>query len=63
MKYKYKLTELDCANCANKIEEKLIKDKNIINANVNFSKLTLIVETNLENLQKRIRDFRRRPTV
>ena len=49
MKYKYKLTELDCANCANKIEEKLIKDKNIINANVNFSKLTLTVETNLEN--------------
>lgn len=49
MKYKYKLTELDCANCANSIEEKLIKDKNIINANVNFSKLTLTVETNLEN--------------
>ena len=49
MKYKYKLTELDCANCANKIEENLLKDKNIINANVNFSKLTLTVETNLEN--------------
>lgn len=49
MKYKYKLSELDCANCANAIEQRLKSDKNIDNANVNFSKLTITVETNLQN--------------
>lgn len=49
MKYKYKLNELDCANCANEIEKKLKNDQNIINASVNFSKLTITVETNLKN--------------
>ncbi len=47
MNYKYKFTELDCASCANKIESKLKQDSNIINANVNFSKLTVTVETNM----------------
>lgn len=49
MKYKYKLNELDCANCANKLECKLNEDKNIKNATVNFSKLTVTIETNMEN--------------
>lgn len=48
MKYKYKLNELDCAACANEIETKLNKDKNLTNANVNFSKLTITLETNLK---------------
>ena len=46
MKYKYKFNELDCANCANAIEQKL--NKNIKTASVNFSKLSLIVETDLD---------------
>lgn len=46
MKYKYNISNLDCANCALKIEDSLNKDKNIINATVNFSSLKLIVETN-----------------
>ena len=49
MKCKYKLNELDCAACANKIETKLNKDKNIENAVVNYSKLTISLETNLTN--------------
>ena len=49
MKCKYKLNELDCAACANKIEKKLNKDKNIENAVVNYSKLTISLETNLTN--------------
>ena len=49
MKYKYNIKNLDCANCAKKIEEKLNKDKNIKNTIVNFSASTVSVETDLEN--------------
>ena len=58
MRYKYKLSNLDCANCANKIECKLKDDSNIENANVNFSKLSLTIETamdsNVKNYVKKI---------
>ncbi|MEI3530052.1 MAG: heavy metal translocating P-type ATPase [Bacilli bacterium] len=58
MRYKYKLSNLDCANCANKIECKLKDDSNIENANVNFSKLSLTIETamdsNIKNYVKKI---------
>ena len=48
MKCKYRINELDCANCANEVERALNKDKNINNAVVNFSKLTIAVDTNIE---------------
>lgn len=48
MKCKYKLNNLDCANCANKIEQTLKKDKNINDASVNFTKLTVMVDTNIK---------------
>lgn len=48
MKCKYKLNNLDCANCANKIEQTLKRDKNINDASVNFTKLTVMVDTNME---------------
>lgn len=48
MKYKYNISNLDCANCALKIEDALNNDKNIINARVNFSSLKLSIETNLD---------------
>ena len=41
MKCKYNISNLDCANCARKIEEALKKDKNILDASVNFSTLKL----------------------
>lgn len=47
MKYKFYINNLDCANCANKIEELLNKEKDIINANVNFNKLTITLESTL----------------
>lgn len=40
-KYRYKLNNLDCANCANKIEVRLKKEKNLKDVVVNFSNLTL----------------------
>ena len=45
-KYKYRLNNLDCANCANKIEERLKKGKNLENVVVNFSSLTLSFSSN-----------------
>lgn len=49
MKYRFKLNVLDCPNCASKIEVKLNNDKNIRNASVNFSKLTVSLETDLKS--------------
>ncbi len=48
MKCKYRINELDCANCANRVEKVLNNDKNINNAIVNFSKLTITIDTNIE---------------
>ena len=44
-KYQYKLEGLDCANCANKIQEELSKNKKLKNVMVNFAKLQLTYET------------------
>lgn len=49
MKYKYKLNNLDCPKCANKIECTLNNHKDIISARVNFSRLELTIETNQKN--------------
>ena len=49
MKYKYKLNNLDCPKCANKIECTLNNHEDIISAKVNFSKLELTIETNKED--------------
>ena len=43
MEYKFKLQGLDCANCANKIEQKVAKLKQVEEAAVNFNTATLIV--------------------
>lgn len=45
-KYKYRLNNLDCANCANKIEERLKKESNLSDVVVNFSSLTLSFMSN-----------------
>ena len=45
-KYKYRLNNLDCANYANKIEERLKKENNLSDVVVNFSSLTLSFMSN-----------------
>ena len=45
-KYKYRLNNLDCANCADKIEERLKKENNLSDVVVNFSSLTLSFMSN-----------------
>lgn len=54
MKYKYKLNNLDCPKCANKIECRLKEDKDITDAKINFSKLELTIETNNKNNIKKL---------
>ena len=43
MKKTYKI-EVDCANCANKMEEAACKTPGVAKATVNFMTLTMIVE-------------------
>ena len=51
-KYKYRLHNLDCANCANKIEEHLSKLPKLHNVCVNYSKLTLSFSSEEKDLKK-----------
>ncbi len=44
-KYTYILKDLDCANCANKIQNELSKNNEIKNVSVNFNTLKLVYET------------------
>ena len=44
-KYEFILKDLDCAACANEIQEKLEKNSKLHNVNVNFAKLKLTYET------------------
>lgn len=59
--YRYKLEGLDCANCAKKVEEKLVSTDGFENVNVNFSTLKLSFRTekyendkNLKNIVEEI---------
>lgn len=47
-KHKFTLKDLDCANCANKIQNKLSENENYINVIVNFNTLRLSLESELE---------------
>ena len=44
-KYEFEIAGLDCATCANEIQEGLNKNPEIKNANVNFAKMKLTYET------------------
>lgn len=48
-KCKFKVSNLDCANCAREVEEHLNKDDNLRNVKVNFSNLSLSLETDIED--------------
>ena len=49
MKCNYKIKNIDCVNCAKKIEDYLNKDANISNASINYSTLNISYVTNIEN--------------
>lgn len=50
-KYEFILKNLDCANCANKIQNKIAENKNFKNVIVNFNTLKLTYESENENRQ------------
>ena len=45
MKKKFKLTDLDCANCAAKMEEAIKKIEGVKDANVSFMMQKMTIET------------------
>ena len=47
--YKYYLENLDCANCAKKIEEAISSNEHFLDVTVNFNTLTLSFKTDLES--------------
>ena len=55
---KYKLKNLDCANCAAKIEEGVRKLEDVKFVAVSFANLSLTIDTdNLEKVKKRIKEI------
>ena len=55
---KYKLKNLDCANCANKIEDKIRKMEEVKFVNVNFANLTLTIDTyNIKKVISKIKEI------
>jgi len=64
MKKSFKLEEVDCANCAAKMEDKINKLPEVISANISFMTATLTIEAEekdfdeiLKKAQKLIRKF------
>ena len=58
-KYEFILKDLDCAACANEIQEKLAKNPELHNVNVNFAKLKLTYETDtvsVEEVRKAVKE-------
>lgn len=49
---KYRIENLDCPNCAKKVEKYLNKDKNISNAIIDFTKQTLTLDIIIKNNTK-----------
>ena len=58
-RYEFILKDLDCAACANEIQEKLSKNSELHNVNVNFAKLKLTYETDtvsVEEVRKAVKE-------
>lgn len=56
-KYKYNINNLDCANCARKIEETLNKNNELNNVSVNFNTMKLSYECDREFSVKEVNDI------
>ncbi|MBP3333997.1 MAG: cation transporter [Clostridia bacterium] len=55
VKKTYKLEDLDCANCAAKMEERIKKIDGVISANVSFIMQKLTIEAEEDSLDKIIK--------
>ena len=61
-KFKLNINNLDCANCARKIEDSLNKNKDFKNVKVNFNTMMISYETE-KNISIRINARRTAPAV
>lgn len=58
MKKKFKMDNIDCANCAMKMEEAIRKIDGVDSANINFMLQKLTLEANEEDFQEIIKKAR-----
>lgn len=58
-KYRFKIYNLDCANCANELEEALQKISIVENVNVSFMAQKLIFECSEENKEQALEMIRK----
>ena len=49
MELKYRISEIDCANCALKLENKIAKIKGVNKAQINYMMETLILDIDEDN--------------
>lgn len=54
MKLKFKIEGLDCANCANQLEESIGKLEDVISVSISFMTERMIIETNTEDKDRLI---------
>ena len=59
MKKIFKLEDLDCANCANKIEEKIKEIEGVENVSVSFMTQRLTFECNEEILEEKLKEIKK----
>lgn len=52
MKKSYRIENIDCANCAEKLENSLKKIEGVIELKINFLMQKIIVEADAENFEK-----------
>ena len=52
MKKTFKMENLDCANCAAKMEEGIKKIEGVVNANVSFLLQKVVIEADVENFDE-----------
>ena len=55
MKLKFKIEGLDCANCANKLEDTIRKQEEVTNVSISFMSQKMIIKTNTNNLEEFIK--------
>jgi len=58
-KNKYKINNLDCANCANELESALAKIDILTNVSINFMTQKLTFECNEEELEEALEKIRK----
>lgn len=60
MKKKFKLENLDCANCAQKMEDSIKKIDGVNNATISFFTLKLIIDADEDTFEKVLEEAQKR---